>query len=103
MDPAGVALGAIALVAPVYDACDRAYSGLKVMACFGQDFQTLWRQLEGYWVTLHLLMNTKSATLQSPPDLQDVSHHVTRVMIHQLKELATQFEICETLLADQLS
>ena len=101
-EPVGVTLGAIALIAPVYDACDRAYSGLKIMARFGQDFQTLWRKLEGYWTTLYLLMERNSAHLRVPPDPRDPNHKVTKVILDQLKELTSQFEFCENLIAAQL-
>jgi hypothetical protein len=73
------------------------------MARFGQDFQTLWRKLEGYWTTLYLLMERNSAHLRMPPDPRDPNHKVTKVILDQLKELTSQFEFCENLIAAQLS
>lgn len=102
-DPAGVTLGAIALIAPLYDTCDRAYSGCKAMAAFGLDLQRLWRKLEGYWTILHLLMERNTSQLLNPPDPRDENHPVTKSIRIQLEELATHFGRCEKLIAAQLS
>ena len=40
-EPIASSLAGIALLSPVYDACDRLHAGFKVLRSFGRDVQVL--------------------------------------------------------------
>jgi hypothetical protein len=77
-EPIGGSLAAIALIFPIYDACDCIIAGCMVMRSFGRDIQLLWKQLDGQWVRLKLIME-------------------------QLEIIETYFRECEALVHKQFS
>lgn len=98
VEPVGATLASIALIFPLYDACNRIWSSWQVRRSFGQDLQTHFRRLEIQWVHLYLLLERRQGALVDPPDPDDKQHRITRVILRQLSCIKELFEQCDDLI-----
>jgi hypothetical protein len=97
VDPVGASLASIALLFPIYDACNRIYKSWQVRASFGKDLEELYFSLEIQWVRLYLLMEKRQGLLLDPPDPDDKHQWVTRAILTQLAIIKLRFEECDQL------
>lgn len=102
-EPIAGSLAGIALIFPLYDACDRLHAGFMVLRSFGRDVQLLWKQLDAQWVRLKLIMQRDKLSVQNPPDSDDPHHWVTNTIKEQLGIVETHFRDCESLVHKQFS
>ena len=102
-EPIAGSLAAIALFFPVYDSCNRLHDGCMVMKSFGRDVQLLWKELDGQWVRLQLIMQRDHSRVQNPPDPDDRHHHVTTAITDQLVMIESYFRDCESLVLNYFS
>ena len=102
-EPISGSLAAIALLFPVYDSCDRLHAGCMAMKSFGRNVQLLWKELDGQWVRLQLIMQRDHSRVQNPPDPDDPHHHVTTAITDQLVIIESHFRDCESLVLKQFS
>ena len=101
VDPVGTPLAAVALLLPIYDACDRLYHGYKLTRSFGQDFDLTQLQLEQQYSRLELTSETRVVDLQELDrlgDINDVHHRLTATVFRTLSSIKTQFELAHKLL-----
>ena len=98
IDPVGGSLASIALLFPLYDACNRIYNSWQVRRSFGKDLDDLYVRLEVQWVRLYLLMQRRQGLLLDPPDPDDKHHRVTRVILKQLAVIKLLFDQCDSLI-----
>ena len=100
-DPVGTPLAAVALLFPIYDACDRLYHGYKLTRSFGRDFDLTQLQLEQQYSRLELTSETRVVDLQELDrlgDINDVHHRLTATIFRTLSSIKTQFELAHKLL-----
>ena len=94
-------LAAVALLFPIYDACDRLYHGYKLTRSFGRDFDLTQLQLEQQYSRLELTSATRVVDLQEldrPSDINNVHHKLTATVFRTLSSIRTQFELAHKLL-----
>lgn len=97
VDPAGASLASIALIFPIYDACNRIYNSWQVRASFGKDMGRLSWKLHVQWVHLYQLMDRRQGLLLNPPDPDDRHHVVTSTILGQLAVIKDYFGECDAL------
>ena len=60
IDPLGATLGSIALLFPIYDACNRLYNGWQTMGAFGRDMEEFQIRIDAQWLYLYTIMNRRT-------------------------------------------
>src|ERR1700712_293437 len=99
VEPVGVTLGAVALLAPIYDTCDRLYHGYRLTRAFGQDFWIVQLELEAQWCRLDVTSRKRLIDLESPIRADDADFEATQTIIKVLSLIKTQFELSNKLMA----
>ena len=95
VDPVGVTLGSIALLFPIYDACDRLFHGYKLTQSFGDDFRLAQVRFYQQYSRLHETSQRKIMDLDKfndPKDMYNESHETTSMVIETLSAMRFQFE-----------
>lgn len=91
---AEMTLAVLGLIGPVYEAINDIWKGCKDMANFGRDVLLRWRQLNGQWVRLTVVMKRNVLDLKHPPDPNDEHHDITMAVLEQLRVLEVLFGAC---------
>lgn len=102
IEPVGVTLGAIALLFPIYDACDRLHHGYSLTRSFGPDFQVVQFELEMQWCRLDVTSRRRLTDLENPFQTDDAEHPQTRSVIKALSLIKKQFELSNKLIEKYL-
>jgi hypothetical protein len=66
VDPVGATLGAVGLLAPIYDACDRLYHGYTLTQAFGTDFILIQQVINFDTVSPFLLYSYNALLILGP-------------------------------------
>lgn len=98
VDLVGVTLGAVALLFPIYDACDRLYHGYQLTRSFGDDFAIVQLELEMQYCRLDVTARRRVIDLENPIDVNDPEHATTKTVIKALTTIRLQFELANKLM-----
>jgi hypothetical protein len=97
-EPISGTLGAVALLFPIYDACDRLYHGYKLTKSFGKDFDLVQFELECQYSRLDVTSRTRVLDLESPIDPNNKDHGTTSTVIRALSNIRRQLELSNKLM-----
>jgi len=98
VEPIGITLGAVGLLAPIYDACSRLYHTYKLTESFGSDFQVAELQLRMQYCRLDVTSRKRLLDLENPIDSDNAKHASTQVVIEVLSLIKSQFELSSKLI-----
>ncbi|KAH6702893.1 hypothetical protein BKA61DRAFT_198202 [Leptodontidium sp. MPI-SDFR-AT-0119] len=98
MEPIGVTLGAIALLCPIYNACNQLYHGYSLTRAFGSDFLMNQFELEMQWCRLDVTSRRRLIDLETPLQLGNTEHSQTQTIVRALSLIKNQFELANTLM-----
>ncbi|KAL8732571.1 MAG: hypothetical protein Q9181_003902 [Wetmoreana brouardii] len=100
VEPVGATLGAIGLLFPVYQACERLHRGYKLTKAFGHEWQIIQLQLDMHYSRLELTSTTNVANLKkltNPGDIYNKDHPTTSIILRTLSTIQKQFETAHKL------
>lgn len=99
IEPVSATLATIALLFPVYDACDRICNGIRDMKTFGKDIHAQQIRLGMQWFRLYQIMHRDYQNdLVKPPDPNDKFHEVTSKVLQYLGLIKLEFDECHAVL-----
>ena len=95
VEPVGATLGSIALLLPIYDACDRLFHGYKLTQSFGDDFHSAQVRFHQQYSRLHETSQRKIMDLEKfndPREMYNESHETTNMVKETLSAMRVHFE-----------
>lgn len=98
VDPVGITLGAVGLLAPIYDTIDRLYHGYKLTQAFGTDFLIVQLELEMQYCRLEVTSRKRLVDLKPPIEANDPGYAATQTVVKVLSLIKTQFELSNKLM-----
>jgi hypothetical protein len=87
VEPVSVTLGAVALLFPIYDACDRLYHGYKLTRSYGDDFEIVQLKLQMQFCRLDVTAKRKVIDLEYPIDVNNRHDETTKTVISTLANI----------------
>jgi hypothetical protein len=100
---AELTLAAIALIFPLYDACNTTYKGCQDMRRFGVDARFCLLRLNNQKQLLDEHMRRRMGDLVRRPDPDDTTDPITISIIDQLTVIQTHFANCHEIVANVMS
>jgi hypothetical protein len=97
-EPISGTLAAVALLFPIYDACDRLYLGYKLTRSFGDDFDMVQFDLDCQYSRLDETSRIRLIDLESPIDPNDQNHGTTKTIIRALRVIRDQLRLSNQLM-----
>lgn len=91
VDPLGATIGSIAILFPIYDACDRLFHGWKLTQSFGDDFRLAQVRFYQQYCRLHETSQRQLMYLDSN-DLCNENSESTSMVIETLSAMRVHFE-----------
>ncbi|KAL8689206.1 MAG: hypothetical protein Q9218_005071 [Villophora microphyllina] len=95
VEPVGLTLGAIGLLFPIYQACERLHRGYKLTQAFGDDWQIIQLRLDMHYSRLESTTTTSVPSLKefaNPGDVYNKDHPTTSIILRTLSTIKKQFE-----------
>jgi hypothetical protein len=98
VDPVGITLGAVALLFPIYDACDRIYHGYQLTRSYSDDFALVQLELEFEYCCFNVTAQRRVIDLEKPIDINDPENENTKTVIKALSNIKRQFALANVLM-----
>ena len=98
VEPVGTTLAAVALFAPIFEACERLVKGWRDMHNFGQDLDYEQAELEMQFVLFKRVSLYYREDLKAELDLNDSEHEGTRTVKRYLEVIKHHFEECDNIM-----
>lgn len=100
VDPAGTTIGAIGLLYPLFEACERLYRGYQISHAFGHDFMVIKLGLEALHARLQRIAKRRLRDLKDHQqmDVDDQNDPTLSVVLRYLATVKRDFEECSALM-----
>ena len=82
-EPISGTIGAVGLLFPIYESCDKRYTGYKLTKAFGADFGIVQFRLQCQYSRLNETSRRRVIDLQNPIDENDPLHDDTMQTINR--------------------
>ena len=100
VEPVSTTLAAVALLAPLFEACERLYRGFELTQAFGDDFVSMQLRLDTLNVQRGQIAHRRLRYVKDHQkiDFEDKNDPVVKMAIRTLAEMKQIFEHCDKLM-----